>query len=237
MFYKILKENQIIDVVTNPVCVCHNKNNKRLLRCDWQKAEGIVDSKGSIWYVEGWVQNPALTEKLVKLFEISYQEYEQLKEALSSEEVITHPEESVQRNTSVEKITIDLIREYTIKKMSEQCAQHIINGINVEIRGVQEHFDLTLEDQINLISLKQLVENGETLVPYHSKNGKCALYTSQEINKIVQAATQHRIYHTTYYNSLKIFISQMDMSNLERAYYGMEIPEEYQTEALKSLLK
>jgi hypothetical protein len=87
-----------------------------------------------------------------------------------------------------------------------------------------------------LISLVELINAGAESVPYHAKGEPATLYSAQDIRKVASEATKHRIYHTTYYNCLKNFIEKLDVNNLERVYYGMEIPEEYQTEALKYLL-
>ena len=64
------------------------------------------------------------------------------------------------------------------------------------------------------------------------------MFSSSDIKKILTAVNKHRLYHLTYVNVLKNYIQHLnDLNQLAGIYYGMPIPEEYQTEAFKSLLK
>ena len=76
----------------------------------------------------------------------------------------------------------------------------------------------------------------QSTVPYHADGEECIFYTAEEINQIVNAANAHKIYHTTYYNALKIYINALEtIEDIAAIEYGVEIPEEYQTDVLKSL--
>jgi len=56
------------------------------------------------------------------------------------------------------------------------------------------------------------------------------------MNEIVATATAFKIYHTTYYNALKGYINALDnLEDIAAVEYGMEIPEEYQSDVLKAL--
>ena len=73
---------------------------------------------------------------------------------------------------------------------------------------------------------------------YHEKNKPCKFYSREDIEILIDAANQHRVYHTTYFNTLKMYINSLtDIIEISAIYYGIKIPEEYQTEAFKSLLK
>ena len=55
---------------------------------------------------------------------------------------------------------------------------------------------------------------------------------------ISNAAYQHRSYHQTYCNSLKVWAQNCTTAEeLETIYYGADIPEEYQSNVLKDYLK
>lgn len=76
----------------------------------------------------------------------------------------------------------------------------------------------------------------EELIPYHADGEECIFYTAEEINTIVSAANTHKIYHTTYYNALKRYVNSLNtIEDVLAVEYGIEIPEEYQTEVLKTL--
>ena len=65
---------------------------------------------------------------------------------------------------------------------------------------------------------------------------ECDFYTAEEINEIIDTANAFKIYHTTYYNALKGYINSLEIiEDIAAVTYGMEIPEEYQTNVLKAL--
>jgi len=53
---------------------------------------------------------------------------------------------------------------------------------------------------------------------------------------IISEATKWKTYHTTYYNALKNYVNSLDdpyvIANIT---YGIELPEEYQSDVLKAL--
>lgn len=89
-------------------------------------------------------------------------------------------------------------KESTIESIRSQCQAAIIAGFDYN----DEHFSLEETDQINLATALSSVQSGATSFPYHSDGNICRLYTSTEILNISQAATQHKLYHTTLCNHL-----------------------------------
>ena len=76
----------------------------------------------------------------------------------------------------------------------------------------------------------------QSLIPYHADGQECVFYSAEEINEIVDTANAFKIYHTTYYNALKIYINALEtIEEISAIEYGVEIPEEYQTDVLKVL--
>lgn len=238
MYYKIIVNNEIIDVVFNPIFLGCQKSNGQLVRCLKEQAEGILSSDGSTaWHVEGWARSPSLSLPSAIVVEITSQEYEQLKEILDNGKKANEVESKEIVQPSIEKLTLSALLNYKINLLREECANTIIKGIDIELGGVSKHFDLTIEDQINLIALTNSVDSGVSSVLFHAKDEPCQEYTAQEIKTVAFEANKHRVYHTTYFNNLKQFITLLDYNALSQVYYGMEIPEEYQTEAFKSLRK
>ena len=135
----------------------------------------------------------------------------------------------------MEEVSLDFIRSSKIQEMSAACRSTIENGFDLELRGQQLHFSLDTQDQLNLMSLGVMAQT-EELIPYHADGEECTFYTAKEINEIISAANEFKIYHTTYYNALKNYINALDnINDITAIYYGIEIPEEYKTEVLKSL--
>ena len=55
---------------------------------------------------------------------------------------------------------------------------------------------------------------------------------------IVSKALQFVTYHVTYFRDLRIYVNSMvDKESVNAAYYGMYVPEEYQSEVLKDIYK
>ena len=128
-----------------------------------------------------------------------------------------------------------LTREEVIAQMSAACAEAIISGVDVELDGETFHFSLSIEDQINLMSLQSMVAAGAEAVPYHADGEECRYYTTEDFNKIVQAATAWKLYQESYFNSLRAYIRSMETQELQTVSYGMDIPEEYRTEVLRQI--
>lgn len=240
MFCKILNNNSVLDVIESPTYIYY-LNGIVPQKCSRGRASAVYSSDyEKIWHIEGWGKHPSFANELCRFVEITQEEYEMLKEALEKEQA---PTASVENPNDIviesDKITLQTMRDYKVNKMREFCSAAIIDGVTVTFpNGEKEHFDLEIEDQINLFSLQELIGQGIKTVPYHATGKGCRLYTAEEAKLILASVTEHRIWHTTYFNSLKNYILNLDsIATINELYYGVEIPEEYQTEALKSLLK
>lgn len=122
-----------------------------------------------------------------------------------------------------------------INEMSAICHDTIINGVDiVEADGIAHHYSMTIEDQANLVSLTVL--NGD-VIPYHADGEECRFYTKEEFVAIVNECTRWKLYHESYFNSLKCYINSMQtVDEIQSVTYGMEIPQQYQSEVFKEFL-
>lgn len=122
--------------------------------------------------------------------------------------------------------------------MSATCNKIITNGFDAILSdGENHHFSLTIQDQLNLITLSSMVAAGETIIPYHADGELCKGYSVEDITTIINTATSFKTYHVTYFNSLKVYIDSMnDINEVNNVVYGIDIPEEYQSDVLKQLL-
>ena len=80
MYYKVLKDGQVIDVLDHLVFVKYQKKHNIMLLCEESEAQAIVSSDGSyVWHLDGLLNIPVDGYDTVDLKEIDKYEYEQLK--------------------------------------------------------------------------------------------------------------------------------------------------------------
>ena len=80
MYYKVLKDGKVIDVLDHLIFVKYQKKHNVMLVCDKSEAQAIVSSDGTyIWHLEWLYKIPVDGYDTVNLVEIDKYEYEQLK--------------------------------------------------------------------------------------------------------------------------------------------------------------
>ena len=124
------------------------------------------------------------------------------------------------------------------QEISQACEQIIYAGISVTLAdGTIEHFALTEHDQLNLFGKQAQLKAGADRLEYHSDGQFCKYYNAVDMQTIITAATQHVSYHTTYCNSLNMWVAGTESAEeLQQIYYGADVPEQYQSEVLKAYL-
>lgn len=133
--------------------------------------------------------------------------------------------------------TLEELKERKKQVLSALCEQTIYGGISVELESGTEHFSLTEKDQINLFGKQMQLAAGAAQLEYHQDGHPCRYYTAGDMQKICAAAVSHVSYHTTYCNSLFMWLDAVDTKEeLDEIYYGADVPEEYQSEVLKTYL-
>ena len=133
--------------------------------------------------------------------------------------------------------TLAELQVYKKAEVSAACEQIIYGGITVDLPGGPEHFSLTEKDQINLFGKQAQLTAGVDRLEYHQDGHPCRYYTAAEMQQITAAALEHVSYHTTYCNSLNMWIGGVESAEeLDTIFYGADIPEEYQSEVLKDYL-
>lgn len=79
MYYKVIKDNKIIDVLDRLVFVKYQQKHNIMIVCDESNAQAIVSSNGQyIWHVRGMYRVPVDGYDTVELVEIDKYEYDQL---------------------------------------------------------------------------------------------------------------------------------------------------------------
>ena len=123
---------------------------------------------------------------------------------------------------------ISALREDKAEELSEACHAAIVAGVDVTLSdGSTGHFALEETDQINLTTAFNAVQQGTTGYPYHADGQLCKMYPAADIIAISEAATAHKMYHTTYCNHLMAWARRAEtVDELSGITYGAELPED-----------
>lgn len=134
--------------------------------------------------------------------------------------------------------TLEEVKASKKAEISAACEAIIHNGIDVVMPdGTVQHFSLKSNDQINLFGKQTQLAAGATQLEYHQDGHPCKYYTAEEMQLIITAAMEWVSYHTTYCNSLNMWIAgATSKDEVNEIFYGADIPEEYQSEVLKDYL-
>ena len=243
-YYKLINGSTFVGVATQHDFRVFQQKHKIILACDEEQAQYV--QCGETLYRANWMV-PVTTNRVsyetVEVIRIDKEEYDILYEAIEKgEDIEVQPEQPAPEEDAPivdpnEEVTVDYIKTTKIAEMNFVCNKVIENGIDVMLSdGNVYHFSLTTQDQLNLITLQSMIVAGETMIPYHADGELCRYYTVEDISVVMDAATAHKTFHVTYFNSLKVYINALtDMTEIASVQYGMDIPEEYQSDILKAL--
>ena len=232
-YYKLLSNNEFIGIVTSKDFIEANPNTGWLLTSNENKGQFV--SYKNVLYRDYWMQpinGINVNYTIVNIVEISEEEYNQIKEIIDNNEEVIIDDDDDEEDPD---IVMAYLRATKINEMSAACRNTIEAGFDLDIRGETKHFSLTTQDQLNLMSLSVMAQT-QSLIPYHADGEEVTFYTADEINSIAQAATELKIYNTTYYNALKGYINSLEtIGDISAIFYGTPIPEEYKSDVLKIL--
>ena len=138
--------------------------------------------------------------------------------------------------------TLEELQAAKKQEVNAACNKTIVEGFDVKLSDGQiHHVTMKDEDQIAFLTCLALISKGETAIPWHpngSSTQPCVFYSTDDMQKITDAAYEHRTFHTTYCNSLKIWVEATETAEeLQEIYYGADVPETYQSDVLKAYLK
>ena len=248
MFYKIIDNNNIIGVATEDNFRKFQRKHNIVIYSDVRQSQFIEYNYK--YYRDTWllpINTDAITCSLVSIIKIEEDEYNALLDALKTQGEIeiekiednlippVEPEPvSINNNDT---ITIDFIKKQKINQMSKECHDTITNGVNVLLSdGKNHHFSLEVEDQLKIQALALKAQNGVQSLPWHEDNNYCVFYSAEDIMKLYQAMEDLQLFHTTYFNSLKMYIKSLEtIEEINNITYGINIPVEYQSEVLQYL--
>lgn len=135
--------------------------------------------------------------------------------------------------------SLEEVQEAKVVEMNNTQQEVIQQGVDVTLTdGTVEHFTLTEHDQTSLMGLQTQVAQGLEQIPWHtSDQGEhCKYYSNADMALITQKALEYVTYHVTYFRDLRIYIRSLETKDEVNAiYYGIDIPEQYQSEVLADM--
>ena len=133
--------------------------------------------------------------------------------------------------------TLEEVKNQKVTEMNDAQQATIQNGLDITLSsGTVEHFTLTDHDQTSLMGLQTLVAQGVENIPWHTSDQTehCKYYSNADMAIITSKALQFVTFHVTYFRDLRIYVRALeDKEAVSNVFYGMSIPEKYQSDVLK----
>ena len=196
--YKVMMNNVVIDVLEELKYVRYLKKSKRLVVVNDPSASCIAASNNTdVYHIEGSPYPEGLQIKTVTVSSITADEYSELLSSLNKNETV------VQRG-------LRYIKQNKLKEMSDICHTNIVRGTRVFLSDKQfHHFELTVEDQVNLLDIRYGLDAGIESFVYHETGKVCKEYSATDMRTIVDTLYKHKQKHLQYFNKLKREINDL----------------------------
>ena len=159
-YYKIIKNKEFIGVGTTLNLRRFQAKHKIILMCDEAQVQYI--QLDDVFYRADWMwpeNTDSIKYEIADVVRIEKDEYDLLLSAIETNEEIVIEEEPVVevKPVVVEEPTIDFVRASKISELKYYCNKTITDGIDVKLSdGETRHFSMSLEDQINLLTMAYL---------------------------------------------------------------------------------
>lgn len=244
-YYKLINTSEFVGIGTTFDLRRFQHKHQILLACDEYHAQYIQFNDNfyrDSWMVPSTADTIPYTE--LQVIEIGKEEYDVLYDAIKNGEDVEVPEENPdieeppEETDPVEEITLEYVIAQKVNAMSKKCEETILNGFSITLSdGKEHHFSLSDRDQMMISKLADKAEDGETFLPWHPDDGDCTIFSKEDIFAMNEMMESMITYQLTYFNSLKKYITSMtNINDVQQVQYGIEIPQEYQTEVLQILL-
>lgn len=190
--YKVLFDNVVIDILESIKYARYLKKSKHTVVTDHSSANCIIASNNvdkyhlsSLPYPEG------CNIKTVTVVPIDADEYKLLTAELKKAETVVD-------------IGLRHLKQNKIKEMSDICHQKITQGTRVLLSDNQfHHFELSVEDQLNLQDIRYELDIGADTITYHETGQICKEYSATDMRTVIDTLYKHKQKHIQYFNQLK----------------------------------
>ena len=223
--YKIIHNEKIIDVVKDPHFF-RVLSSGNIAFTDKSSAHGIVGSDKKTLYA--FAKIPKRKLLVVTIEKITSNELNRLQGLLSSG-----------LEPSADEKTLADAKRNKIAQLSSICNDKIISGFSIALSdGKYYEFKLTVEDQLNLLSLENKLGSSADVFLYHATEQPCKFFSRADITKIITTFRQCTTYHTTYFNIAKQYITSLvNIDKVNSFAYGDDVSDIVEDIAIKQILK
>lgn len=199
-YYKIIKGKEFIGVGTTLNLRRFQKKHQIILICDETQVQYI--QLGDVLYRANWMW-PETTDsvkyEVADVIRIEKDEYDLLLKAVeTNEEIAIEEEPAVEPEPIiVEEPTIDYVRASKIAELKYHCNKAITNGVDVKLSdGETRHFSMSLEDQINLLTMAYLSDD--------------SVYSAEDMKAIITETNAFKNYHIEKFKQLKDRVNSLN---------------------------
>ena len=131
------------------------------------------------------------------------------------------------------KPTLEEVKSQKLSEISNQCEQKIYNGFDISYTDKIRHYSLTIQDQLNLLDIKEKMDKGEIQFEYHADGEPYKYFNKEDMLEIIETAEAFKNYEKVYCNNLMQYVKALQTNEeVEAVKYGDEIPLKYRTEIL-----
>lgn len=199
-YYKIIKNKEFIGVGTTLNLRRFQTKHQIILICDETQVQYI--QLGDVLYRANWMWPEAADSvkyEIADVIRIEKDEYDLLLKAVETNEEITIEEEPVVEAVPivVENPTIDYVRASKIAELKHDCNKAITNGIDIKLSdGETRHFSMSLEDQINLLTMAYLSDE--------------RVYSTEDMKTIIAETNAFKNSHIAKFKQLKDRVNSLN---------------------------
>ena len=199
-YYKVIKDKEFIGVGTTLNLRRFQQKHQIILICNETQVQYI--QLGDVLYRANWMW-PETTDsvkyEIADVIRIEKDEYDLLLQAVETNEAIVIEEEPVVEIEPivVENPTIDYVRSSKIVELKRDCNKAITDGVDIKLSdGETRHFSMSLEDQINLLTMAYLKDE--------------SLYSAKDMKTIITKTNAHKNSQITKFKQLKDRVNSLN---------------------------
>lgn len=199
-YYKVIKNKEFIGVGTTLNLRRFQKQHQIILICDETQVQYI--RLGDVLYRADWMwpeNTDSVKYEIADVIRIEKDEYDLLLNAIETNEEIIVEEESIieEEHVIVENPTIDYVRSSKISELKYHCNKEITDGVDIKLSdGKTRHFSMSLEDQINLLTMAYLVDE--------------SVYSTDDMKTIITEINVFKNHHIAKFKQLKDRVNSLN---------------------------
>lgn len=199
-YYKIIKNKEFIGVGTTLNLRRFQKKHQIMLICNETQVQYI--QLGDVLYRANWMW-PEVTDsvkyEIADVIRIEKDEYDLLFHAVETNEEITIEEEPVVEieHVILEEPTVDYVRASKISELKCDCNKAITKGVDIKLSdGETRHFSMSLEDQINLLTMAYLADE--------------SVYSTEDMKIIITETNAFKNRHIARFKQLESHVNSLN---------------------------